>query len=132
MDDFASLQQEFLSTRERYLKLQGDFEDARSSHLLSLPQQYGFEDVDSLIMALAPHASDAIKSKIALLSPSQSSSEPKLNNGKARIDNKKRDKIISTIKAGQLTAAAIARDFKVSVATINLIKSKEGLTKKRK
>ena len=105
--------------------LKPEIEQERRSELLALPEKYGYSNVKELIAALKEVG--GIKKK---------RTTKKTTVSKRR---KKRAKITPEIKDGILKAlnekkpvGAVAKEFKVSVASVNLIKKAAGLTKARK
>jgi hypothetical protein len=137
MSDIKLLQKEYEAAQARLAKLSEDLKAAQAAKFSSLPEQVGLKTVDALIKALIPFASGVTKGKLKTAfagtpaAPAQKRSKP-AKQKRAWLDDAAKEKIVAALKNGGKTAGAIASEFGVSVATINLMKAKAGLTKKKK
>lgn len=123
--------------------LEKELEAARDAQFTELPAKLGLNSIDALIKALASYASPrlrgALKSvfgakPVVAASKSEDKPEAPAKIGKrkrARITPELRDEIGTALKAGGKTAGAVAAEFGISVAAVNIIKREAGLTKKK-
>jgi hypothetical protein len=143
MSDIQTLQNSLTKKQAELATLEKELEAAREAQFTELPAKLGLNSMDALIKALAGYASSRLKGalksafgeKIAVAAPkSEDKAEVPAKAGKrkrARITPELKEEIITALKAGGRTAGAVAAEFSVSVAAVNIIKRDAGLTKKK-
>lgn len=109
---------ELAEIEAKALELKQAIEQERASELAGLPEQYGFASMREFIAALK-----AIGGK--------KKSAPKGRKKRARITPELKESIVKALNEKE-AASAIANEFGVSVASVNLIKKVAGLVKARK
>lgn len=138
MSDIQTLQKDYEAAAAKLKKIDAELAAARAEKLKSLPAHVELKSVDALIKALIPLASGVLKGKLKGVFDAKdtaATAKPAKKSGRkarAKLDDASRAKIVAALKTGKKTAAEIATEFDVSVATVNDIKDKAGLTKKRK
>lgn len=139
MSDLLTLQKDLQHQRELLKQLEAKHASQQAKLFTGLPAQYGFGSIDQLILALVPYASPRMKGrfktgpKAAATAPARAKSpKPKGKRRRAAISDETRNAVIEAIKAGEKTGAAIAKEFGISVPSVNNIKAAAKLTKPRK
>ena len=138
MSDIQTLQKDYEAAQQNAEKAKLKLEAANADRFKSLPKQVGLKTVDALIKALLPFASGVTKGKLkgvferkgttAKAKPAKATTRKP----RAKLDDAARKKIEARLREGKKTAAEVAKEFDVSKATVNDIKAKAKLTKKRK
>jgi hypothetical protein len=107
-------------------ELKISIEQERMVELAALPEKYGYSSMKELIAALKSVGGDKKKKKTI-----KKKAAPKVRRKRAKITPEIKDGIVKALNEKK-SASAIAAEFKVSVASVNLIKKAAGLTKARK
>ncbi len=138
MSDIETLQKEYEAAQQNAEKAKLKLKAANADRFKSLPKQVGLKTVDALIKELLPFASGVTKGKLkgvfdgkgiaAKATPAKATTRKP----RAKLDDARRKKIEDRLREGQKTAAEVAEEFDVSKATVNDIKAKAKLTKRRK
>ena len=144
MSDIQTLQNSMAKKQAELAMLEKELEAARDAQFTELPAKLGLNSIDALIKALASYASPrlrgALKSvfgekPVVVAAPkreAESEAPPKAGKRKrARITPELREEIVKALKAGGKTGGAVAAEFGISVAAVNIIKREAGLTKKK-
>jgi hypothetical protein len=105
--------------------LKPEIEQERRNLLLTLPEKYGYASMQDLIAALKDVA--GIKKKRT----AKKKTAPTDRKKRAKITPALKETIVKALKDGK-TGPAVANEFGVSPASVNLIKKAAGLTKPRK
>ena len=138
MSDIQTLQKDYEAAETKLKKIAAELAAAHADKLKSLPALVELKSVDALIKALIPLASGVLKGKLKGALDGKvttATAKPAKTTGRkarAKLDDETRAKIVAALKTGKKTAAEVAKEFDVSVATVNDIKAKAKLTKKRK
>jgi hypothetical protein len=115
---------ELAEIEARALELRKAIAQERAKELASLPAQYGFGSVREFIAALK----DLDGGKEKKISKEAA---PKGRKKRAKLTPELKDSIVKALKDGK-PGSAVATEFGVSPASVNLIKKAAGLTKPRK
>jgi len=94
-------------------------------NLAKLPSEYGFDNLPAFIKALKA-ASGARRGP----KPAKAAGKSGKRGKRARLTPELKDKVKSAVNAGK-TGAAIAKEFGISVPSVQNIKKEFGLVKKR-
>jgi transposase-like protein len=134
MVDTKSLQVALARKQAEVATLRQQLRMAEQELFTSLPTLLGLESIDALLLALAPYASPYAQQQLASIAAAgrnAQTDEITAMRKQGRITPEARAAIIERLKTSELTAEQIAREFHVSTPSVNLIKRKAGLTKKR-
>jgi hypothetical protein len=116
---------ELANQKAKVAALEKEVEKERQSKLKNLHADFGYDTPDALIAALrAVHGRRGPGRKPA----AAKKAAPARRRKRSRITPAARAKIEAALKLGQ-TGSAVAREFGVSVATVQNIKKSLGLTK---
>jgi hypothetical protein len=115
---------ELAEMQAKALELKQTIAQERAKELASLPEQYGFGSMKELIAALKDVAGGKRKK-------AAKKAAPKGRRKRAKITPELKDAIVKAVNEKK-SASAIAGEFGVSVASVNLIKKGAGLVKARK
>lgn len=137
MNDIKTIQKEVDTAKAKLAKLSEELKLAETAQLLALPEQLGIRNIDLLIKALIPHASPVFRGKLKAATHENGTHTSlvqvkSVRRKRARIDGTAKEAIKVALRAKDKTAAQVAKDFSVSIATVNNIKKDAGLTRKRK
>ena len=96
--------------------------------LAKLPSEYGFDNLPAFIKAVK--AATAGRSTTSPKAAVKAVDKPGKRSKRARLTPELKDKVKSAVNAGK-TGAAIAKEFGISVPSVQNIKKEFGLVKKR-
>lgn len=126
--------QELAALQAKAAKLQAAIESQRTSELAGLPASYGYESINEFIKALkAAVSSGAKRGRRAAKGSGAKASKKKAAGGKrkrAKITPELKAEVKAAVEAGK-TGAQIAKEFGISVPSVQNIKKELGLVKKR-
>ncbi len=143
MSDLQTLQNSLAKKQAELAILERELEAARDAQFTTLPAQLGLGSIDAVIKALAGYASPRLQRALrnvigekAVVAAPRTGVKPEAlakvgQRKRARITPGLKEEIVKALQAGGKTAAAVAAEFGVSVAAINLIKKAAGLTKRK-
>ncbi len=125
--------QELAALQAKAAKLQAAIESQRTSELAALPANYGYTSLNDFIKALKAAAAGGGKRgrrgpKARAAKPSKKKAGGRRK--RAKITAELKDKVKAAVEAGK-TGAAIAKEFAISVPSVQNIKKELGLVKKR-
>lgn len=127
---------ELEAARAKVAELENSLAKAQKLKLAGLPREYGFDNLADFIKAIkgagnAPRRGRGAAKPVAAASSSSSSSSSKKQRSKrARITPEVKEKVKSAVNAGK-TGAEIAKEFGISVPSVQNIKKEFGLVKAR-
>lgn len=110
-------------------KLQAAIESQRSSELASLPSSYGYSSLNDFIKALKAAAGSG-RGKKAAKGRGRPAAKKAGRRKRAKITSELKSQVKAAVEAGK-TGAAIAKEFGISVPSVQNIKKELGLVKKR-
>lgn len=127
-----SLQAQLAKIELKRKKLTERMDAERSKELLGLPAKLGLATIDELIMALAAHATPAVRVRIRAADPALT------EQGRSQHPSQRRRRIPEQVKAqiktellrGNATVAALAEKYRTSPASIMKWKREWGLTRR--
>jgi hypothetical protein len=125
--------QELAALQAKAAKLQAAIESQRTSELAALPANYGYASLNDFIKALkAAAASGGKRGRRGPKARAAKAAKKKAGGRRkrAKITAELKDKVKSAVEAGK-TGAAIAKEFGISVPSVQNIKKELGLVKKR-
>ena len=143
MSDIQTLQNSMAKKQAELAMLEKELEAARDAQFTELPAKLGLNSIDALIKALAGYASPRLRGAIKsvfgekpVVAASKSEDKPAApakagKRKRARITPELREEIVTALKAGGKTGGAVAAEFGISVAAVNIIKREAGLTRKK-
>jgi hypothetical protein len=112
--------------------LERQIESLQEKRLAALPEQVGLDSIDSLILALIPHASASLRAKLQALELNGGSHPDGHVNGKrARFPSDLKEQIKAALEAGGKSVAQLSREFGPSHPTIMGWKREWGMTHPR-
>ncbi len=121
--------QELAALQAKAAKLQAAIESQRTSELASLPGDYGYSSLNEFIKALKAAAGSRgarkARGKAKAAAPKKGGRRKR-----AKITAELKAQVKSAVEAGK-TGAAIAKEFGISVPSVQNIKKELGLVKKR-
>jgi len=115
-------------------KLQQTIEVERTRELAALPSRYGYDSIEAFVKALKAAAGAAPKGKKRGRKPKAGkAAKPaaKGKRGRTKITAELKASVIAAVNAGK-TGSAIAKEFGISVPSVQNIKKEAGLVKARK
>jgi DNA invertase Pin-like site-specific DNA recombinase len=123
--------QELAALQAKAAKLQAAIESQRTSELAALPANYGYASLIDFIKALKAAVSSGRRgrrgAKAKVAKPAKKSGGKRK---RAKITSELKSQVKSAVEAGK-TGAAIAKEFGISVPSVQNIKKELGLVKKR-
>ncbi len=119
---------ELEAARAKVADLENALAKERKQQLAGLPRQYGFDNLDDFIKAIrgagnAPRRGRKPKAAVV-------TAAPKKRGKRARITPELKEGVKSAVAAGK-TGAEIAKQFGISVPSVQNIKKEFGLVKSR-
>jgi len=123
--------QELAALQAKAAKLQAAIESQRTSELAALPANYGYASLNDFIKALKAAVSSGKRGRRG--AKAKVGKPAKKSGGKrkrAKITSELKSQVKSAVEAGK-TGAAIAKEFGISVPSVQNIKKELGLVKKR-
>lgn len=119
---------ELEAAKAKVAELEQSLAKERRQKLAKLPAEFGFDDLSAFIKALkdAAVARKGRPAKAAVVAKGG-----KKRAKRARITPELKDKVKAAVSAGK-TGAAIAKEFGISVPSVQNIKKEFGLVKKRR
>lgn len=115
--------------------LERQIQAMQEKRLTALPEQAGFDSVDSLILALIPHASSALRAKLQAAERNGGNGATPgkaAGNGKrARFPEDLKAQIKAELETGSKSVAQLSREYGPSHPTIMGWKREWGLTRPR-
>lgn len=124
--------QELAALQAKAAKLQAAIESQRTSELAALPANYGYASINDFIKALKAAAGSGKRRRKGM--KAKAGKPAKKSGGKkrkrAKITSELKSQVKSAVEAGK-TGAAIAKEFGISVPSVQNIKKELGLVKKR-
>jgi DNA-binding NarL/FixJ family response regulator len=128
--------QELAQLQAKAAKLQAAIETQRTAELASLPSKYGYASLDEFIKALKAAVSSGGKRgrRGGKAKAAKAAKAPKKKAGgkrkRAKITAELKQQVKAAVEAGR-TGAQIAKEFGISVPSVQNIKKELGLVKKR-
>jgi DNA-binding NarL/FixJ family response regulator len=127
--------QELAQLQAKAAKLQAAIETQRTAELASLPSKYGYASLDEFIKALkAAVSSGGKRGRRGGKAKAKAAKAPKKKAGgkrkRAKITAELKQQVKAAVEAGR-TGAQIAKEFGISVPSVQNIKKELGLVKKR-
>ena len=100
--------------------------------ITALPEQVGLPSIDSLLIALIPFASQALRAKLQAIGIDQMSVRaPDERTGRTRFSSELKDSIRRELGEGRKSVAKLSREYGPSHATIMGWKREWGMTRPR-
>lgn len=118
---------ELQAAKAKVAALEQSFAKELNQRLASLPAEYGFDNLPAFIKALKGASGSRRGPKAA---KSTIIAGGKRRGKRARLTPELKDKVKAAVNAGK-TGAAIAKEFGISVPSVQNIKKEFGLVKKR-
>ncbi|PTY06957.1 hypothetical protein DB347_10180 [Opitutaceae bacterium EW11] len=118
---------ELQAAKAKVAELETALEKQRRQQLAGLPKEYGFESVEDFINAVKQASGKGRKGRVAKVAVGGKKKRSK----RAHITPELKDKVKAAVQAGK-TGAAIAKEFGISVPSVQNIKKEFGLVKSRK
>ena len=118
---------ELEAARAKVAELENSLAKERKQKLAGLPKEYGFDNVDDFVKALKSAGSSPRRGRKAKAAAPVSS---KKRSKRARITPEVKEKVKAAVSAGK-TGAEIAKEFGISVPSVQNIKKEFGLVKSR-
>ena len=118
---------ELEAARAKVAELENSLAKERKQQLAGLPKEYGFDNVDDFIKAIKSAGNAPRRGRKAKAAPAASS---KKRSKRARITPEVKEKVKAAVSAGK-TGAEIAKEFGISVPSVQNIKKEFGLFKSR-
>jgi hypothetical protein len=106
-------------------------DELRRRELAKLPQHVGLSTIDELIQVLVPHASAALRERLARIDGSDGHGAPGDNARRVRFPPELRARIRAELEAGGKSVAQLSREYGPSHPTIMGWKREWGLTRPR-
>lgn len=126
--------QELAALQAKAAKLQAAIESQRTAELSSLPSSYGYASLDEFIKALKAAVSKGGGKRGRRAGKGRPAKGPKKKAGgrrkRAKITPELKEKVKAAVEGGK-TGAQIAKEFAISVPSVQNIKKELGLVKKR-
>ncbi len=127
--------QELAALQAKAAKLQAAIETQRTAELSSLPSKYGYASLEDFIKALkAAVSSGGKRGRRGGKAKAKAAKAPKKKTGgkrkRAKITAELKEQVKAAVEAGR-TGAQIAKEFGISVPSVQNIKKELGLVKKR-
>ncbi len=125
--------QELAALQAKAAKLQAAIESQRTSELSALPSNYGYASLNDFIKALKAAVGRGKRGRRSTKAKAKGGKPAKKSGGKrkrAKITTELKSQVKSAVEAGK-TGAAIAKEFGISVPSVQNIKKELGLVKKR-
>ena len=125
--------QELAALQAKAAKLQAAIESQRTSELAALPGKYGYDSLNDFIKALkAAVAGAGRRSRRGPKAAPVKAAKKKAGGRRkrAKITPELKEKVKAAVEAGK-TGAAIAKEFAISIPSVQNIKKELGLVKKR-
>lgn len=119
---------ELEAARAKVAELENSLAKERKQKLAGIPKEYGFDNVEDFIKALRGAGSGPRRGRKPKAAPAASSS--KKRSKRARITPEVKEKVKAAVAAGK-TGAEIAKEFSISVPSVQNIKKEFGLVKSR-
>jgi hypothetical protein len=121
---------ELESAKAKVAELEQSLQKELRQQLSRLPSEYGFDDLPSFIKALKD-AAGSRRGRRPGPAPKQAAGPGRKRGKRARITPELKDKVRAAVQAGK-TGAAIAKEFGISLPSVQNIKKEFGLVKSRK
>jgi len=117
---------ELQAAKAKVAALEQSLAKEQKQKLAKLPSEYGFDSVAAFIEAVKTAAGGAKRGPKA----AKVAGKPGKRGKRARLTPELKDKVKAAVNAGK-TGAAIAKEFGISVPSVQNIKKEFGLVKKR-
>ena len=117
---------ELLAAKAKVAALEQSLAKEQKQKLAKLPSEYGFDSVAAFIAAVKAATGGAKRGPKA----AKVAGKPGKRGKRARLTPELKDKVKAAVNAGK-TGAAIAKEFGISVPSVQNIKKEFGLVKKR-
>jgi hypothetical protein len=117
---------ELEAAKAKVLELESTLAKERRQQLASLPKQFGFENLEDFIRAVREASGSARRGR-----PAKAAVRGQKRGKRARITPELKEKVKAAVQAGK-TGAAIAKEFGISVPSVQNIKKEFGLVRSRK
>lgn len=125
---------ELEAARAKVAELENSLAKAQKQKLAGLPREYGFDNLADFIKAIKGAGSSSGggrgRGRAAKPAAAAPSSSKKQRSKRARITPEVKEKVKSAVNAGK-TGAEIAKEFGISVPSVQNIKKEFGLVKAR-
>lgn len=123
---------ELEAARAKVAELENSLAKAQKQKLAGLPKEYGFDNLADFIKAIKGAGSSGGRGRGRAAKPAAAapSSSKKQRSKRARITPEVKEKVKSAVNAGK-TGAEIAKEFGISVPSVQNIKKEFGLVKAR-
>ena len=122
---------ELEAARAKVAELENSLAKAQKQKLAGLPKEYGFDNLADFIKAIKGAGSVARRGRGAAKPVATAATSSKKQRSKrARITPEVKEKVKSAVNAGK-TGAEIAKEFGISVPSVQNIKKEFGLVKAR-
>jgi DNA-binding NarL/FixJ family response regulator len=121
---------ELQAAKAKVAELESELAKERRETLAGLPKEFGFESVEEFIQAVR-EASGSASRRRGRAAKASTSSGGKKRSKRARITPELKDQVKQAVQAGK-TGAEIAKQFSISVPSVQNIKKEFGLVKSRK
>lgn len=118
---------ELEAARAKVAELENSLAKERKQQLAGLPKEYGFDSIDDFVKALRTASSGPRRGRKAKAAAPAAS---KKRSKRARITPEMKEKVKAAVSAGK-TGAEIAKEFGISVPSVQNIKKEFGLVKSR-
>lgn len=119
---------ELEAARAKVAELENSLAKERMQKLAGLHREYGFDSLDSFIKALKRSGDSPRRGRAA--KPAAVAGGKKKRSKRARITPEVKEKVKAAVSAGK-TGAEIAKEFGISVPSVQNIKKEFGLVKSR-
>ena len=116
---------ELQAAKAKVVALEQSLAKELKQNLAKLPSEYGFDNLPAFIKALKAATGGQRGPKAA-----KAAGKPGKRSKRARLTPELKDKVKVAVNAGK-TGAAIAKEFGISVPSVQNIKKEFGLVKKR-
>jgi DNA-binding NarL/FixJ family response regulator len=122
---------ELEAARAKVAALESELVNERNQTLAKLPKEYGFDNLEDFIKALKGAGSTRARAVTRMrASAAKPASTGKRRSKRARITPDLKEKVKSAVQAGK-TGAQIAKEYGISVPSVQNIKKAFGLVKSR-
>lgn len=123
---------ELEAARAKVAELESSLAKAQKQKLAGLPKEYGFDNLADFIKAIKSAGTGGGRGRGRAAKPAaaSSSSSKKQRSKRARITPEVKEKVKAAVNAGK-TGAEIAKEFGISVPSVQNIKKEFGLVKAR-
>lgn len=121
---------ELEAARAKVAELENSLAKAQKQKLAGLPKEYGFDSLADFIKAIKTAGTGGGRGRGRAAKPAAASSSKKQRSKRARITPEVKEKVKAAVNAGK-TGAEIAKEFGISVPSVQNIKKEFGLVKAR-